>query len=56
MRLDPGDDGDGLNQSMRLGLIGMRERVQALNGTFDYQTSIGEGFKIFIRIPLEQKS
>jgi signal transduction histidine kinase len=34
-----------------LGLIGMRERIQALNGKFSYDTAPGEGFRIFIHIP-----
>ena len=34
-----------------LGLIGMRERIQALNGVFSYETSRNKGFRIEIRIP-----
>lgn len=51
------DDGIGMDKNasahgMGLGLIGMRERIQALNGTFFYETSSGEGFRVFIHIPL----
>lgn len=52
------DDGVGMDQNlsdhshnMGLGLIGMRERIQALNGVFSYEISNGEGFRIFIHIP-----
>jgi signal transduction histidine kinase len=34
-----------------LGLIGMRERIQALNGVFSYKTSRNKGFRVEIRIP-----
>ena len=36
-----------------LGLIGIRERIQALNGVFYYETASGDGFRIFIHIPLD---
>ena len=52
------DDGVGLDKksdesehNMGLGLIGIRERIQALNGVFYYETSAGNGFHIYIRIP-----
>ena len=52
------DDGAGMDADPNvhdsghgLGLIGMRERIQALNGLFSYETSSGEGFRIFIHIP-----
>lgn len=49
------DDGVGMdesssNKNMGLGIIGMRERIQALNGAFFYKTSTGSGFAIFINI------
>jgi signal transduction histidine kinase len=53
------DDGVGMDADSNvndsghgLGLIGMRERIQALNGIFSYETSSGKGFRIFIHIPL----
>ena len=52
------DDGVGMDTDSNvndsghgLGLIGMRERIQALNGMFSYETSVGKGFQIFIHIP-----
>jgi signal transduction histidine kinase len=56
IHLDINDDGKGMDESSKdnhlgLGLIGIRERVQALNGVFYYETSIDNGFHIFIHIP-----
>jgi len=50
------DDGDGMDTSstrknLGLGLIGIRERIQALNGVFYYETAIADGFRISIHIP-----
>jgi len=50
------DDGIGMAansaaKGLGLGLIGMRERVQALNGDFVHETSSRGGFRIFITIP-----
>ena len=36
----------------RLGLFGMRERVEALGGTLQVETARGEGTTLFVRIPL----
>jgi PAS domain S-box-containing protein len=36
----------------RLGLSGMRERVEALGGTFHVETAPGEGTALFVRVPL----
>ena len=36
------------------GLLGIRERVQLLNGTCDIQTAPGAGFKLKITIPIEE--
>jgi len=52
------DDGDGMNtrstkKHLGLGLIGIRERIQALNGMFYYETAVGDGFRISIYIPLD---
>lgn len=49
------DDGIGCDagQPTRgLGLIGMRERVKALEGEFSVQSSPGHGFKLTARIPV----
>ena len=63
LRIQVSDDGVGMDIQDEesgsvhgLGLIGMRERVQALNGVFSYQTSPGAGFKIDIRIPRQATS
>ncbi len=58
IHLSIGDDGDGMDTSaakkhLGLGLIGIRERIQALNGAFYYETAIDDGFRIFIHIPLD---
>jgi len=50
------DDGKGMDanstvKQLGLGLIGIRERVQALNGVFYYETAIDNGFQVFIHIP-----
>jgi PAS domain S-box-containing protein len=48
------DNGVGMDagRSKRgLGLLGMRERVEALDGTFDVQSSPGEGMAVVVSIP-----
>jgi PAS domain S-box-containing protein len=52
------DNGKGLgerNQSdlARFGLMGMRERVEALGGHFAIDSAPGEGLRVHARIPLE---
>lgn len=58
LRLTVSDDGIGMDASMPghmgLGLIGMRERIHALNGIFSHQTSSGDGFRIIICIPYNE--
>jgi len=61
LKLSVNDDGVGmdtkkLTQRLGLGLIGMRERVQSLDGTFSYETSPDFGFRILIHIPLKTGS
>jgi two-component system, NarL family, sensor histidine kinase UhpB len=51
------DNGKGLgerNQSdiSRFGLLGMRERVEALDGQFEIDSAPGEGVRVRARIPL----
>ena len=49
------DDGQGFNiDEIRpgLGLMGMRERAQALDGTFSITSGTGNGTRINIIIPL----
>jgi PAS domain S-box-containing protein len=35
-----------------LGLVGMRERVTLLGGTFQIESTIGEGTTVFLRVPI----
>jgi signal transduction histidine kinase len=60
VHLNISDDGDGMDttrstQHLGLGLIGIRERIQALNGIFYYETFSGNGFRISIHIPFNDK-
>ena len=51
------DDGIGIdmnNLKPGLGLLGMRERVDMLEGVFSMSTSINKGLNIDIEIPLQQ--
>jgi len=53
--LDIKDDGRGMDVSAprsRLGLIGMRERAEALGGEFSLDAREGEGLSITITVPL----
>lgn len=51
------DDGtgfepQGVDTACHFGLVGMRERALALNGTLDVDSAPGEGTRIHVRIPL----
>ncbi len=51
------DDGKGFAlhkaaSSGRLGLYGMRERVELLNGTFTIESEPGQGTSVFVEVPL----
>ena len=53
------DDGVGFDveeamQRGRLGLVGMRERAEALGGNLAIETALGSGTSILVQIPLEQ--
>lgn len=56
------DDGVGFDAAELLkrkevqgfGLIGIRERVEALHGTFHIESSPGRGVELFINIPVEE--
>lgn len=58
LRLHIIDHGEGFSPSAtlddtgKLGLAGIRERVQRLNGTFSLNTAEGEGTRISITLPL----
>ena len=56
------DDGVGFDPSVAinasapgsaLGLVGMQERVQILGGEFTFESSLGEGTRVDVRIPVE---
>ena len=57
LRLVVADDGTGfdlagtLRASRRLGLASMRERTEALGGTFDVATAPGAGTTVTVRVP-----
>jgi signal transduction histidine kinase len=58
IHLSISDDGNGMDIStarkhLGLGLIGIRERIQCLDGVFYYETALDDGFRIFIHIPLD---
>ena len=53
------DDGIGFNAKMktdlgRLGFLGMQERIETLGGTFEVQSTTGEGTVIKIDIPFQK--
>lgn len=55
--LEVKDRGPGLEQAStdgRLGLAGMRERVELLGGTFAAEGSAGQGTRVFAQLPLGQ--
>lgn len=56
-RLEIRDDGRGFDSALSgkygIGLLGMRERVQILGGTFDLTASPGQGTLVEIGIPAE---
>ncbi|MCC7451925.1 MAG: GAF domain-containing sensor histidine kinase [Anaerolineae bacterium] len=54
------DNGRGFDVTQvpqdRYGLIGLNERVKLLGGTMQIHSSIGEGTRLEVSVPLEQKS
>lgn len=53
------DDGAGANQWQAvsgLGLVGMRERVEALGGSLEIMSKSGHGFLIAVAIPVTEKT
>ena len=54
------DGGSGFNPENQpesvLGLAGARDRIEALDGTFQVSTALGEGTRISIEIPQEENS
>jgi signal transduction histidine kinase/ligand-binding sensor domain-containing protein len=55
------DDGDGFDPEIStdihgIGLLGMRERAEALGGTFVIETQPGQGTSLHVTIPLDKTS
>jgi len=48
--LDNGIGAESINGGF--GLIGMKERVNQLGGSFTYMTKAGEGFTIEVQVPI----
>lgn len=53
------DDGSGFEEgiggdgaSMHFGLLGMRERVSLIGGSFNIESSRGKGTTLYVRVPL----
>jgi signal transduction histidine kinase len=46
-----GMDVEAVDQTKHFGLLGMRERVQALHGSFSVNAASNQGTAIFINIP-----
>jgi len=58
LRLSIRDDGVGMEPKTRnqgLGLIGIRERAGALDGTLSIQSTSGQGVTIIVTLPLESR-
>jgi signal transduction histidine kinase len=58
LTLEVGDDGAGFDpsvilptQSRHYGLVGMKERVQAVGGRFHLESTLGKGTHLQIQIP-----
>lgn len=53
IRLSILDDGAGASDTSRgFGLMGIRERVQLLDGEFKVETEVGKGFRLEVSIPV----
>jgi signal transduction histidine kinase len=50
-----GMDVDAVDQTKHFGLLGMRERTQALQGTFSIDSTPNQGTKINITVPVNNK-
>jgi signal transduction histidine kinase len=49
------DDGvGGAHPDRGSGLIGLRDRVEALGGTFEIQSSPGRGTSLLAKIPIDE--
>jgi len=56
IRLSVRDDGAGAaDTSGGFGLVGIRERVQLLGGTFKVETQVGKGFRLEVNVPVAEE-
>ena len=58
------DDGQGFDVDARsrqapesgsVGILGMHERVEAVGGTVEIRSRLGEGTRLRVRIPLDER-
>ena len=57
LRIVVEDNGDGANEERSLhsyGLVGIRERVESLGGQCRYESSTGNGFSVFVKLPVNE--
>ena len=45
-----------MNKTRSFGLVGMRERIKALNGSFQLESAVGKGTQIDVKIPVNDAS
>jgi signal transduction histidine kinase len=50
----PGFDPTQSQQHGHLGLMGMRERVESLGGSFQVESKVGQGTKVIVQFPLSE--
>ena len=53
------DNGDGASENRSLhsyGLVGIRERVESLGGECRFESSAGNGFSVFVKMPISEVS
>ena len=48
-------DKNKLRSPTSTGLLGIRERVMALNGSFEIHSDIGDGTRLLIYVPYKQE-
>jgi len=48
----PDDDGGGGQGTLRLGLMGIRERLALVDGTLEVESAPGSGTTLFVRVPI----
>lgn len=51
-----GEDGHGDGPPLRFGLLGMRERVSLIGGSFNIESAAGKGTTVYVRVPLRERS